>query len=507
MPSQAVLDTPDRESIRDQNRGDKFVRNLFFANVPLPFQKLRTYLWLVVFSRAFGPTGFGIWSLFQTTLSSTLMFTGMTQGNAMLRFLPANRTQEETNRAFSSVMAAVAVSSAIAALGFIIFSKGLSNLIFRDYRGRTALIVIAATVPFETWFEMMRGLLRGCRLNRSWAFFTLGRQAPEMLILMALAWWWIRDPLVTIGGYFATAALSVLLGFFYLVRRQHVRLVRPSTAILAKYLPYGLALVPAALASALSFAADRYLVGYYLDLRQVGIYSVCFTVSALGFFFVGPLNDVLLPEMSALHDAQEWDLFYIRFSQVQKFVTGLALGAMALLVAFPQQVLRALTTRDFSSGASTLAVLGLQGIFMSLVMLYATMLLVRLRVWWTSAIWASMGLIILITDVILLPRVGIIGAGVSQLISSIAGAALVVGLNWDLFRRTFRFHWIAQGGLALSVVWLLAHFWRGDPSSFGDSLLHLAAGAIVFVLVLGATGYVRISELVALRKALLRTPA
>jgi O-antigen/teichoic acid export membrane protein len=479
----------------------KFIRDLFFANLPLPFQKLRTYLWIMFFSRAFGPSGFGMWSLFQTTLSVGLLFACMTQGNAMMRFLGGRRTREETNRSLSSVLAAVAASSSILALGLAVLSTQLSSLLFRDSRGRAILLLIALILPLEAFFEEMRGFLRARRLNRAWAFFTLGRQVPEALLLIGLVWW-MRDPVATVRGYLLTAGLGVLLGFAYLARYQGVRLVKPSLAVVSKYVPHGLALVPGALASSVSFAADSYLVGYYLGLRQVGIYSVCFTVSALGFFFCGPLTDVLLPEMSALHDAGDWNQFYVRFAGVQKCVMAFAAGATALLVTFPQQILQLVTTRDFSSGSSTLMVLGLQGIFMSIVMLYIVMLYVQLRVWWTTVVWAGMGALVLMLDMVLLPRIGVVGAGVSQLVSSVAGAFLVVGLNWKIFRRTFQFVWIPQTGVALLGVWLMAHIWPDIDLSVGQSLEHVALGAVAFVLGLLATRYLRVGELVALQKSL-----
>ena len=510
MTTEIVVDATGPETVPSKRSIDgtrRFIRDVFFANLPLPFQKIRTYLWLVFFARAFGPSGFGIWSLFQTTLGISLVLASMTQGNAMMRFLSGDRTRGETNRVFSSVLAAVSVSSLVLALGLAIFSTRLSHLLFRDPRGRTVLLLIALIVPLETYFEEMRGFLRARRLNRSWAFFTLGRQVPETLLLIAVVWWWVRDPVAAVGVYLVTAGLSVLLGFIYLVRCQHTRLARPNRAVMSRYVPYGLALVPGALAASLSFAADRYLVGYYLGLPQVGIYSVCFTVSALGFFFVGPLNDVLFPEMVALYDAGDWNQFYARFSAVQKFVTGLAVGASALVISFPQQILRLLTTRDFSSGGPTLAILGLQGIFMSIVMLYIVMLLVRLRVWWTTAVWGGMGAMVLLIDVVLLPRVGIVGAGFSQLISSVVGAVLVVGLNRELFRRTFHFVWVLQTGAALLGVCVLAHFWRSSAFSIGQSLEHIVLGAAVFVFGLLATRFLRVSELVALKKALSRSGA
>ena len=379
----------------------KFVRDVLFANLPVPFQKIRTYLWIIFFSRALGPAGFGIWSLFQTTLGTALLVTGMTQGNAMMRFLGGKRTPREVNCVFSSVLVAVSVSSIVVAAILAVFSQGLSNLLFREPRGRTVLLLIALILPLETYFEGMRGLLRARRLNRSWAFFTLIRQVPEGLLIIAIVLV-ARNPVVAVGAYLGTTAISVLLGAWYLVRRHKTRLMLPSRRVLSIYVPYGLALIPGALASSLSFAADRYLVGYYLDLRQVGIYAVCFTVSALGFFFCGPLTDVLLPEMASLHDCGDWDQFNARFSGVQKCVTGVSACATALLLAFPAQILGVFTTREFVSGAATLAVLGLQGIFMSIVILYVVMLYVTLRVWWTAIVWASMGVLVFAIDIILL---------------------------------------------------------------------------------------------------------
>jgi len=504
MPAETLSPFTESETAPSKLEKDgtgKFIRDVFFANLPMPFQKIRTYLWLVVFSKAFGPSGFGIWALFQGTLGTALIITSMTQGNAMMRFLNRGRSREEKNHAFSSVLAAVSISSLVGALVLSAFSQQLSSLLFRDPRGRTVLILTAMILPLETYFEEMRGFLRARRLNRIWAFFTLGRQMPETFLLMAVAWWLMKSPIAAITGYFCTALLAVCFGFLYLTLRQQVRLVKPNRAILRQYVPYGAALVPGALASTLSFAADRYLVGYYLDLRQVGIYSVCFTVSAIGFFFCGPLTDVLLPEMSALYDAGDWSQFYARFSGVQKFVIGLAVGATALLVAFPQQILRALTTGAFASGGPTLAILGMQGVFMSAVVLYSVMFYVRVRVWWTTAVWAGMGAIILVMDVFLLPRMGIAGAGVSQLVSSIAGAMFVIVLNWQLFRRTFRIVWVGQMGLALLSVLLLARLWPARSASFVDALAHILAGAVLFAIACLITRYFRFEELAILYKA------
>jgi len=478
-----------------------FWRDVFFANLPLPFQKLRTYLWVIVFSRTLGPSEFGIWSLFQTTIGMAMIVTSMTQGNAMMRFLGGDRTPEQINRVFSSVIAAVTVSGVLCALILAGFANSLAPPLFHDRLGRRVILLIALILPFENWFEQMRGLLRARRLNRMWACLTLGRQMPEAMFLLLLVLLWKANVIGLIGGYLLSTVLSVVAALGYLFRYQGVRFVRPMVSVWTSYLPYGLALVPAGLVSTISFSADRYLVGYYLNLRQVGIYSVCFTISALGFFFVGPLNDVLLPEIGALYDSGDWTEFYGRFSMVQKLVLGVAMGATSLLVAFPQQLLHLLSSSEFASGGSTLIVLGLQGVFMSMVMLYVVVLCVRSRVWWTTLVWAGMGALVLGGDVILLPRIGIVGAGISQLVSSIAGAIAVIGLNKDIFRRTFQWRWLPQCGAPVLGVVLVAHFWRGSSYSTARPLQQLLVGAAVFLTGLLVTRYLRVTDLLGLGQA------
>jgi len=494
----------DTEQSSQKQTAAKFIRDVFFSNLPLPFLKLRTYLWLVVLSHAFGPSGYGTWSLFYVTLGWTTVVASMTLGSSMMRFASGEKSTQETNQILSSVVAAVSTAAATIGFLFIIFSKPLANLIFRGSEYRNLLFLLAGILFVDLLYEEMRGLLRAKRLNRTWAFFTLARVAPETLVTLAIAWR-LKSVFVTLGTYLAGGALAVGGGMLYLVRYQNFRLVKPSRAILSRYIPYGLSLVPGGLASALSFNADRYLVAYYLDLKQVGIYSVCFTISALGFFFVGPINDVLLPEMSVLYDAGDWDNCHRRFSGIQKFVFGLSVGFTALLVTFPQHILRILTTPDFLSGNYILAILGLQGVFMSLLMLYIVVLNVRLRVLSTSLVWAGIGALVILIEIVLVPRIGLLGAALAQLISSIAGAAVVIGLNWQLFRRTFLASWVLQTGVAFAGVYATAFLWPSNFAGFFPSVARLIVGTATFILGLAVTGYLGLRDVKLLRHALFVT--
>lgn len=489
------------ESEYSQSATRKFIRDVVFSNLPIPLQKLRTYLWLVVLTRSLGPQGFGAWSLFVVTLSTETTVSTMNCGSSLMRFLSGERSGGEIDQAFSTVLTMVIGASVVVAGISAIFSAQIAHLIFGSADASRLVVLLGLTLIFECVFEEMKNLLRARRFNRSWAYFCFARLLPEIGAVIAFAWWF-RSTEAAAAAYMAVSLCAVAGGMVYLRMGPGVRLVLPSTQLLSKYARYGLPLLPGVLASVVSLGADKYVVSYYLGLKQVGIYGVCFALSAMVFFLTGPINDVLFPDLSALYDTERWQLFLERFRSVQKFVFGFACGAAAILAAFPRQVLRIVAPVEFATGTATLAVLGIQGIFMALVLLYVVILNTRLRVWSTTWFWVLSGAAIILLDVVLIPRLGIVGAAFSQLIATAVGAIVLVAMHWDLFRRTFALIWLAQAGCAFVAVWIVELAFRGQTGSFVGSILQIAAGAVAFFGCLSLTGYLRLREVMALAKTI-----
>lgn len=478
----------------------KFIRDVIFSNLPVPLQKLRTYLWLVVLTRALGPSGFGAWSLFIVTLSTATTVSTMNCGSSLMRFLSGDRTCEEIDRAFSTVLAMVVGASVVVAGISVIFSARIAKVIFGSVHASRLVLFLGAALMFECVFEEMKNLLRARRLNQSWAYFCFVRLVPEIAAVIGIAWWF-RSVAAAAVAYTAIGLCGVAGGMVYLRKRRGVRLTMPSMHVFSKYARYGLPLLPGVLASVVSLGADKYVVSYYLGLKQVGIYGVCFALSAVVFFLTGPINDVLFPELSELYDTERWPLFRERFQSVQKFVFGFACGAAVILAVFPRQILMIVAPAEFAAGKTTLAVLGVQGVFMALVLLYVVILNTRLRVWSTTWFWVFSGAAIILLDVILIPRMGIVGAALSQLVATAAGAVVLIGMHWDLFRRTFDLVWLAQTGFAIAVVWIIALALKGQAMSFVNGLFQIVAGVAAFVACLCLTGYLSLRDVTAFAKS------
>jgi O-antigen/teichoic acid export membrane protein len=471
----------------------KFVRDTLFANLPLPFEKLRTYLWLLIFAPAFGETGYGEWSLFHVSLNIMTALTAVNLGSAMMRFLSGDRTADELDAAWSSVLATVAVTTGVAAAALVLFSVPLAP-VFGPDASPMLVILVGATVVTNVLFEEARGLLRARRMNSTWAGLTLARLVPETAVTVAVGLL-TRSVTAVVLSYWLCSLTFAVVMVVYLYSSLGVRPVRPRAALLRRYLGFGAALLPGGLIYFGAMNADRYIVRGFLGVDQVGVYSAAVTISGLVFFFVGPINDVLFPELSALYDLNQGDALRRRFTAIQKFVLGVSAGLAGLVLVFTDEILWLATSGRFTSGGTVLAILAVQGLFMGLATLYIAVLNVQLRVWSSTVVWKVLAGIVLALDFALIPQMGITGAAVAQLVATVVAAAVAFYLSKELVRETFSPAWLVQLACGLAPVVAVRLLWPAPPGEVLTNLARLATAAAAYWAGLFASGYVAAGDL------------
>jgi len=482
----------------------KFVHDVFFSNLPIPFLKFRTYLWLIIFSRTLDVAGYGEWSILMVTLSLATGLSSLQLGAAMMRFLCGERTRDQVSRAWTTVLLTILTTSGLVAIGLTLLWRPVTASLAHQSVMQSPGFLLGITLCTDLIFEEERGLLRARRHNRLWAGLTLGRVFPETAITIGVAWA-THSVTAVMATYCVCSALAAAGGWLYLRRVIHLQLLRPSREIFRIYGGYGLGLLPGAVASMLAINGDRYLVAHYLDLRRVGIYSIVVTISGLVGFLVGPINDVLVPELSDLYDRKQWELFYSRLQGIQKFVWGFSAGMATLLAVYPAEVIRLFASRDCTEGWPALSVMGVQGALMAIVILQIVVLNVQLRVWWSSGFWTGMAAITLVCDVLLVPRMGITGAALGQCIAALSALGVLLVVNRDMVRRTFSATWLAQVAVSAALVYATVLVAGRGASSPVAAFTRLVAGSTAFALGLLATGYVRISDVKRLW-TVVRTP-
>jgi len=162
--------------------------------------------------------------------------------------------------------------------------------------------------------------------------------------------------------------------------------------------------------------ADKVVLGYYLDARQVGIYAVAMALVGFVPIALQSVNQIFSPMIAELHATGNKVLLQQLFSTLTKwiFVLTFPLGLTIVVFSGP---LMGIFGKSFESGAAVLAV-GAAGQLVNCAVGSVGFLLLMsgLQMQFIKIQAVSAALMIALT-LVLVPRIGLIGAGIATAIS------------------------------------------------------------------------------------------
>jgi O-antigen/teichoic acid export membrane protein len=165
--------------------------------------------------------------------------------------------------------------------------------------------------------------------------------------------------------------------------------------------------------------ADRLVIGYFLDARQVGVYAIATSAGILVPMVLQAVNTVFSPMISSLHAQKRRQLLAHLYQVVSKWTLALTLPLVLVLVVFAAPFLR-LFGPDFQSGWPILIVIALAEVVdcgVGSVGVLLTMSGNERRYIRTQAVLAPL---ILGTKLMLIPWFGLMGAAIGSALGIVA---------------------------------------------------------------------------------------
>ena len=183
---------------------------------------------------------------------------------------------------------------------------------------------------------------------------------------------------------------------------------------------FGMAVVHFVLAQ-----ADKITLGHYLDLRQVGIYAVATAVAGFIPIALTSVNQIFSPMIAELHASGNHDLLQKLFSSLTKWVLIVTIPLAASVIMFAAPVMTVFGTA-FRSGAAVLVACAFAQLINCAAGSVGFLLLMSGNQVSLMKIQAVNAVVIVVLNILLVPRLGILGAALGL-------SASVVGTNlWAL---------------------------------------------------------------------------
>jgi O-antigen/teichoic acid export membrane protein len=346
--------------------------------------------------------------------------------NAALRFFPeASRSSEAEKQACAStlILSAAAISLLLGAFGYLAMRTIGSRLGPAVSALAPLLLILALVRSIQPTFS---GLLRSER--RAWLFNACelsGKAGGILFSILALVLI-ATDLRYFIAGLVSAEALVMIAIaiWFYRAGLLSFRSFKPRLA--REVIFFSLPLIAYELTSVILDSGDRLLVGRFLGLSQLGLYSAAYSIATYAEeALMTPVNMALMPAYMKIW-VDQGAAATARFLSDSLDYFVMACGAVALLVYVTStDLIGILASKKFAAAQTLLPVLVLGLLVYATHIFFNAPLIIHKRSIVLTTVTTVCCIANIFMNILFLPRLGIMGAAVSTLLSYIL---LVLGL-------------------------------------------------------------------------------
>ncbi|MBU1167384.1 polysaccharide biosynthesis C-terminal domain-containing protein [Patescibacteria group bacterium] len=233
-----------------------------------------------------------------------------------------------------------------------------------------------------------------------------------------------------------------------------------SVPLLKKLLVFGLAVIPAGLAMWVMDLSDRYLINYYFGPAEVAIYALAYKFGfVLSVILVTPFQ-LAWPTVSFSLGEQK-DAKLIFSTVLTYFVAAASFIALGLTV-FSAKLIPIIATADYASGAPIVGFIAFSYIFLGMHYIIVTGLHLKDKSKYYPLLVVIPGVLNLIANILLIPRLGILGAAVTTFCSFLLLLIVTIWLINKYYQFEYQITRLAKitlvTGVSLGIYYTIRQF-------------------------------------------------
>jgi O-antigen/teichoic acid export membrane protein len=252
----------------------------------------------------------------------------------------------------------------------------------------------------------------------------------------------------------------------------------PKFSRMKSYIKWGLPLIPNDIITWVLQASDRYLVTYFLGVSSAGIYNAAYNLGQFASFTMIPLGVVLYPNVIKTYDEDRKSETqkYLKYST--KYVMMVAIPAAFGLSILAKPLLSILTTPEFISGNVVVPFTAFGSVLYCFYNMGFYIINIVNKTYLTARLLAIAAVLNVVLNLILIPRLGLIGAAMTTTISSGALGILTLAVTRRYLRFDLSLPFIAKSIFASSLMTLI--IWLIHPESLAIILVSIIVGATIY---------------------------
>jgi O-antigen/teichoic acid export membrane protein len=445
----------------------------------------------ILLSRLLGPGGLGEFRLGSVLVQLVTAFCVLGLDKALLRYLPVLEACGEKGRGLLVAGSSVVfiISLALSAV-LLLTAPIIATSYFHSPAMTNVIRLFSLQVPVLALFRFLSGAVTAAkRFDFASKVTNILSPAVFVLLLALLALVWPNLKGAIVARIVAQLAASCFLAVFVVQYYSKLRQTAPATqGIFRNYLLLSMPLFVIGIGYQLLNQMDTIMLGHFVSPREVGIYSVAFKVSAfvlIGLEILLPIVAPLFAQFRATSDNQSMETL---FTAVTKWLCYSSLVIFAGIAVFRVELLHVFG-KGFTAGSSALLILAVGQLVNGATGPTGVLLTMTGKQRWELGNIVSMVAFNFVLNLLLIPKLGMMGAAIAAALSIATINALKIVQVYMLFGfRAYNLKYF-KGVTAIGAAGLVGYLLRGWLFSAGcNPYLIMCVGGIG-ILITAAAGF------------------
>ena len=367
----------------------------------------------VLTARLLGAEGKGMYVLLYSTIVIAISTVGLK--------LDLSQAYIRKNASFEEIVPCTLILTLLSGLVAVLLVSGIVYLVFdRVYTGVPVKLMIVAIcmIPVLLMAQNLRALLNANYENIPQATVVQSSRSVLFLAIFSVAAVAGSATLeVAVWGIVTSIVGMLLIAFFMVHSRGPVRL-SADRQLLGEMTRFSLKTHFGQLFKYLQYRFDVFLVAYFLTPAHVGVYSVALAISEILWRIPNVAGSVLLPRLVKAGDRRSARIS-ARVNRIVFLFTAICVVPLAFAAKW---VVWLMFGKEFVEAGPVIVVM-LPGVLALTMFKLLVPNLVMMGRAWTFSFSVFLSVIVMVAlDVVLIPGMGILGAGIASSIAySVAG--------------------------------------------------------------------------------------
>ena len=389
----------------------QFIKRIGVVGIANILISLSGLIFIPIITKNFSTSDYGVWAQVNTLVALVPNIVNLGLPYTMVRFLAAEKDKNIIKQSFYSMMALVLASTLIMILVFVVFSHQIADALFD---GNMQIMLIVTVISFLACLNLM--LLSYFRTFQQISYYSI------FLVLQTYIGVGVSIILTLFNYPIEIVILGLLSGYLILFILMSFLIIKQlgftiKFKSLVEELKFAIPTVPNNVSSWVVDSSDKFVIGVIIGSAAVGCYSPGYALGSILLMFLTPfavLLPAVLPEYFESGDMEKVNTFLTYSMKYYLLFTIPAAIGMSLL---SKSLLYILTTQVIAdSGYMITPLVALGAIFMGIYGIVNNIIILEKKTSILGYIWISVAILNIILNILLVPYMGIYGAGLATLI-------------------------------------------------------------------------------------------